>query len=91
MKHEIAINRGLAKRNPLLWPRDIDNYESRETFAPTATPECEAYALGCDARNDFKAIDENPYAHGCDDHQDWAQGWADADRALDEDYDRKLD
>lgn len=63
----------------------------RDPIAPTAPPECEAYALGCDARNDFRPIDENPYAHGCEDHQDWATGWADQDRELYEDYDRKLD
>lgn len=76
MKHEIAINRSLRRRNPLIFPRD--------PIAPTAPPECEAYALGCDARNDFKSIDKNPYERGCDDHQDWEQGWADADRALDD-------
>ena len=24
------------------------------------------YALGCDARNDLRPIDENPYDHGCE-------------------------
>lgn len=91
MKHETAINLSLRKRNPMLFPRDIDNYESREPFAPITPPECESYALGCDARNDLRPIDENPYEHGSEEHQDWATGWADEDRALDEDYDRKLD
>lgn len=45
----------------------------------------EAYLLGCDARNDFKPIDENPYP-GFErmpypwEHLDWARGWVDADR-----------
>lgn len=57
------------------------------TFEPKGPPERESYALGCDARNDMRPIDENPYEHSCGDHQDWAEGWADADRALDEDGD----
>ena len=82
-------NRSLFKRNPMLWPRDVDNYESREPFAPTAPPECEAYALGHDARNDLRPIDENPYDCACEDHHDWTIGWEDADRALDEDDDEE--
>jgi hypothetical protein len=79
MKHEIAINRSLLKRNPLIYPSD--------PIAPTAPPECEAYALGHDARNDFRPLDENPYDGilECVEYVDWAQGWADADRELDED------
>jgi hypothetical protein len=83
MKHEIAISRGLRKVDPRRIPHD--------PIAPTAPSESESYALGHDARNDFRPIDENPYATGCEDHQDWATGWADADRALDEYYNRKLD
>jgi len=71
----------------MLFPRDIDNYESREPFAPTAPPENEPYALGCDARNDFIPLEENPYELDHENNQDWAQGWFDADRALDEDDD----
>jgi hypothetical protein len=81
-----------------VWTPTISDIVSGKTWAhipfpiaPTAPPENEPYALGCDARNDFKAIDENPYEHGSEEHQDWAQGWADEDIALDEDYDRKLD
>lgn len=44
----------------------------------------EAYNLGCDARNDGKPIDENPYEPG--DHpvpyvefSDWDRGWQDTD------------
>jgi hypothetical protein len=77
MKYEIAINRSLTKRNPLIFPRD--------PIAPTAPPECEAYALGHDARMDGKPIDKNPYHNSEPDHVDWNCGWADADRALDED------
>jgi hypothetical protein len=90
VKHEASINRSLRKRNPMLFPRDIDNYESREPFAPTAPPENEPYALGHDARMDGKSIDENPYPPFSDydfEHRDWAIGWFDADRALDEDDD----
>jgi hypothetical protein len=74
MKHEIAINRSLGKVDPRRIPRD--------PIAPTAPPECEAYALGHDARNDLRPIDENPYDGilECLDNIDWAQGWADADR-----------
>ena len=79
MNREAAINRNLRKRDPTQFPRD--------PIASPAPPECEAYALGSDARNDFKPIDENPYEHGREDHQDWATGWSDADRALDEDGD----
>src|SRR5271170_7798275 len=53
----------------------------RDPIAPTAPPECEAWALGCDARNDFKAIDENPYDWPSLDWYQWADGWAEADRA----------
>lgn len=51
----------------------------------------EPYSLGVDARNDGKSPDDNPYEWPSDECHDWATGWADADRALDEDYDRKLD
>jgi hypothetical protein len=79
MKHEISISRSLTKRNPLIFPRD--------PIAPTAPPENEPYALGHDARMDGKTVDENPYDGP--DSIDWAQGWLDADRALDEDDDEE--
>jgi hypothetical protein len=72
MKHEVAINRSLRNVDPRRIPHD--------PIAPTSPPECEAYALGVDARNDFKAIDENPYEHGSSDHIDWWIGWSDTDR-----------
>ena len=62
-----------------------------DPIGPTGMPECEAYALGHDARNDGKSPDDNPYEWPSDDYQDWAHGWEEADRALDEDYDRKWD
>ena len=79
MKHEVAINRSLFKRNPMLY--------SRDPIAPNAPPENEPYLLGHDARNDGKSIDENPYDGilECLENVDWATGWADADRMLDED------
>lgn len=67
-------NRSLTKRNPLLFPRSPRTVES------------EAFNLGCDARNDLRPIDENPYEHDTRDHRqwsdhiDWSQGWWDADR-----------
>ena len=75
------------KVDPMLFPRDIDNYESRDID----DYESESYALGYDARNDMRPIDDNPYDHGCEDHQDWAQGWADADRALDDEDEAEED
>lgn len=58
---------------------------------PTSATRCiscprrqsDAYNLGCDARNDNVTLDENPYPafnHYPREHQDWARGWADADR-----------
>lgn len=87
MKHEIAINRSLRKVDPRYIPRD--------PIAPTAPPENEPYALGHDARNDMRPIDENPYPRllgwdGANDFDDWAQGWTDADRALDEDEEEEI-
>jgi hypothetical protein len=77
MKHEVAVTRSLRRVDPRRIPHN--------PIAPAAPPENEAYALGHDARNDGRPIDENPYEHGCEDNQDWATGWADADRELDED------
>lgn len=63
-------NRGLIKRNPLIFPR-----------SPGArAAESEAYDLGCDARNDFKPFDENPFPYASRDNLDWDRGWANTDR-----------
>lgn len=70
MNREAAINRSLRKRNPMLFPRD-------PSFG--RPPDNEPYALGCDARNDGKAIDECPY-ESLDASAEWARGWSDADR-----------
>lgn len=68
-------NRGLIliKRNPLHFPR-----------GPIANRaiESEAYGLGCDARNDLKPIDENPFPYASRDNLNWDRGWANTDRAL---------
>lgn len=52
----------------------------------------EAYNLGCDARNDNRPIDENPYPSFERipypwEHLDWARGWSDADREREADGD----
>jgi hypothetical protein len=52
----------------------------RDPIAPTTPPENEPYALGYDARNDGRPIDENPFPYASRDNLDWDRGWADADR-----------
>lgn len=44
----------------------------------------EAYALGCDARNDIKPVDDNPYPIGSADRWEWARGWCDTDHDIKE-------
>ena len=83
MKHE-AINRSLIRK--------VDPRRFCLRSCPCGK-ETESYALGHDARNDFRPIDENPYDGilECLEYIDWAQGWFDADRALDENDDEDGD
>jgi ribosome modulation factor len=37
----------------------------------------EPYSLGCDAFNDNKPEEENPYEKGTDEHLAWLEGWRD--------------